>query len=126
MKLAAYATAALLATTVTASAIDLGAGLSVGAETDASYDFDAENFNITVSPELGYAAWGAQFTADMDLAVYDQQEFVLGDAFESPKLNFSVEYPLGLIEGMEVYGETTYDWDASDVVGSKVGVSFNF
>ena len=109
-----------------AAAIDLGAGLSVGATTDASYDIDAENMNLMITPELGYSAWGANFSVDMDINIYDQEEFVLGDAFDKPVINFGVEYSIGMVNGLTAYGETSYDWDASDTVGSKVGVKFSF
>ena len=125
MKIAALATAATLLAT-SAMALDLGGGLSVGATTDASYDIDAENMNVMITPELGYSAWGADFSVDMDINIYDQEEFVLGDAFDKPVINFGVEYPIGMVEGLTAYGETSYDWDASDTVGSKVGVKFSF
>lgn len=125
MKIAALALATSMVAT-SALAIDLGAGLSIGATTDASYDVDAENFNLMLTPELGYSAWGANFSVDMDINVYDQEEFVLGDAFDKPVINFGVEYPIGMVEGLTAYGETSYDWDASDTVGSKVGVKFSF
>ena len=125
MKIAALATAATLLAT-SAMALDLGGGLSVGATTDASYDIDAENMNVMITPELGYSAWGANFSVDMDIDIYDQEEFVLGDAFDKPVINFGVEYPIGMVEGLTAYGETSYDWDASDTVGSKVGVKFSF
>ena len=125
MKIAALATAATLLAT-SAMAMDLGGGLSVGATTDASYDIDAENFNLMITPELGYSAWGANFSVDMDINIYDQEEFVLGDAFDKPVINFGVEYPIGMVNGLTAYGETSYDWDASDTVDSKVGVKFSF
>ena len=100
--------------------------MSLGTEVDASYDFDAENTNVHIIPELGYAAWGAEITLDMKINVYDQEEFVLTDAFDKPVLNLGVEYPLGLVDGMEIYGKTSYDWDKEETVGTKVGVSFNF
>lgn len=125
MKIAALATAATLLAT-SAMAMDLGGGLSVGATTDASYDIDAENMNVMITPELGYSAWGANFSVDMDINIYDQEEFVLGDAFDKPVINFGVEYPIGMVNGLTAYGETSYDWDASDTVNSKVGVKFSF
>jgi len=79
-----------------------------------------------ITPELGYSAWGANFSVDMDINIYDQEEFVLGDAFDKPVINFGVEYPIGMVNGLTAYGETSYDWDASDTVGSKVGVKFSF
>ena len=109
-----------------AAALDLGNGLSVGATTDASYNIDTENMNLMITPEFGYAAWGAKFTLDMDIDIYDQEEFVLGDAFEEPVLNFGVDYNIGMVEGMTAYGETSYDFDAEDTVNTKVGVKFTF
>ena len=109
-----------------AAAIDLGAGLSLGATTDASYDIDAENMNLMFTPKLGYSAWGADFGVGMDINVYDQEEFVLGDAFDKPVIDFTVNYSIGMVEGLSAYGETSYDWDASDTVDTKVGVKFTF
>lgn len=126
MKITAVAVAASMFAATSAMALDLGGGLSLGTEVDASYDFDAENTNVNITPELGYTTLGAEITLDMTINVYDQEEFVLTDAFDKPVLNLGVEYPLGLVDGMKIYGNTSYDWDKSEAVGTKVGVSFNF
>ena len=109
-----------------AAALDLGNGLSVGATTDASYDIDAENMNLMITPKLGYSNWGANFGVGMDIDIYDDEEFVLGDAFEEPVLDFTVDYSIGMVEGLTAYGETSYDFDKSDTVDTKVGVKFTF
>ena len=109
-----------------AAAMDLGNGLSVGATTDASYDIEAENLNLMITPKVGYSTWGANFGVAMDIDIYDEEEFVLDDALDEAVIDFTVDYPIGLVDGLVAYGETSYNFDAEDTVDSKVGVKFTF
>jgi hypothetical protein len=126
MKIAALAAAATIAAT-SVSAMDLGStGLSLNTEVDASWDLDADTNNIlvTLEPELGYSIAGVSLTAGMDLDVYKNEEFVLGDQFDALSIDFGASYQI--MEGLSAYGETTWDVEASELEASKVGVTFSF
>ena len=68
--------------------------------------------------------FGIGLTADMDLPVYNNEEFKLDQAFDNPKINLGATYEV--FGGLELFGETTWDVDASDAVSSKVGATFAF
>ena len=126
MKIAALAVAATIAAT-SVSAMDLGStGLSLNTEVDASWDLDADTNNllVTLEPELGYSIAGVSLTAGMDLNVYQNEEFVLGDQFDALSIDFGASYQI--MEGLSAYGETTWDVEASELEASKVGVTFSF
>jgi len=126
MKIAALAAAATIAAT-SVSAMDLGStGLSLNTEIDASWDIDADTNNllVTLEPELGYSISGVSLTAGMDLDVYKNEEFVLGDQFDTLELDFGASY--NIMENLKAYGETTWDVEASELESTKVGVSFTF
>ena len=124
MRIAVIATAAALAAT-SASAIELGAtGISLGAELDTAYNVDKENMNITLTPELGYARWGTEFSVGADLELYDD-EFVAGDVL--PTIDFGASYGLELYGfESEVYVETSYDLELEDMGDVVVGTTFKF
>lgn len=130
MKIAAITAAALLAAT-SVSANEIGAtGITWGVETEAAYTIndaagaDVEDFGVKVTPEIGYTMFGVGLTADMDLHVYNNEEFKLDQAFDNPKINLGATYEV--FGGLELFGETTWDVDASDAVSSKVGATFSF
>ena len=126
MKIAALAAAATIAAT-SVSAMDLGStGLSLNTAVDASWDLDADTNNllVTLEPELGYSIAGVSLTAGMDLNVYQNEEFVLGDQFDALAIDFGASYQI--MEGLSAYGETTWDVEASELEASKVGVTFSF
>ena len=130
MKIAAIATAALV-TATSVSANEIGAtGLTWGVDTEAAYTLsdaagnDVSDFGVKVTPEIGYTMFGVGLTADMDIAVYNNEEFQLSNAFDNPKINFGATYEV--FGGIELFGETTWDVDASDAVSSKVGATFSF
>ena len=126
MKIAALATAATIAAT-SVSAMDLGStGLTLNTEIDASWDLDADDNNllITLEPDLGYAWMGVNLTAGLDLNVYKDQEFVLGDQFDALEIDLGASYMI--MNGLKAYGETTWDVEASEIEETKVGVAFTF
>jgi hypothetical protein len=130
MKIAAITAAALLAAT-SVSANEIGAtGITWGVETEAAYTINdaagnsVEDFGVKVTPEIGYTMFGIGLTADMDLPVYNNEEFKLDQAFDNPKINLGATYEV--FGGLELFGETTWDVDASDAVSSKVGATFAF
>jgi len=130
MKFAAITAAALL-TATSISANEIGStGITWGIESEAAYTIndaagaDVEDFGVKITPEIGYTLMGIGLTADMDLPVYNNEEFKLDQAFDNPKINLGATYEL--FGGLELFGETTWDVDAEDAVSSKVGATFSF
>jgi len=130
MKFAAITAAALL-TATSISANEIGAtGITWGVESEAAYTIndaagnDVEDFGVKVTPEVGYTLMGVGLTADMDLPVYNNEEFKVNKMFDNPKINFGATYEV--FGGVELFGETTWDIDAEDAVSSKVGATFSF
>lgn len=130
MKIAAITAAALL-TATSVSANEIGAtGITWGVESEAAYTINdaagnaVEDFGVKITPEIGYTMFGVALTADMDLPVYNNEEFQLSNAFDEPKINFGATYEV--FGGIELFGETTWDVDGSEAVSSKVGATFSF
>ncbi len=130
MKFAAITAAALL-TATSISANEIGAtGITWGVESEAAYTINdaagnaVEDFGVKVTPEVGYTMFGVGLTADMDLPVYNNEEFKVDKMFDNPKINFGATYEV--FGGVELFGETTWDIDAEDAVSSKVGATFSF
>lgn len=125
MKIAAIAAAAMI-TATSAMAADLGGGLSVGAELDNKYNVDDEKFTMTVTPEVGYAAWGADFTVSSDLNLYNGDEFALNED-KAPTVDFDVEYGIGLWGlNSTAYAGTGWNFETEDQTPIEVGVKFSF
>ena len=126
MKIAALAAAATLVAT-TVSAAELGnTGISIGAELDNKYNVDKEEFTMTLSPELGYSAYGADFEVSTDLTLYNGDEFSFNED-ELPTVDFGIEYGMDVWAlNTTVYAETGYDLEAEDMSDIEVGVSFKF
>jgi opacity protein-like surface antigen len=116
------AAAAVLAAT-SASAADLGMGLTAGGEAVAEYNVDAENMLVTLEPTIGYtiAPVNVDLTASSLINIYND-EFVLGDAM--PTLDF--EARKALVGNIEIYAGTGYDLELEERTDIKIGVSFNF
>ena len=130
MKFAAITAAALL-TATSISANEIGAtGITWGVESEAAYTINdaagnaVDDFGVKVTPEIGYSMFGIGLSADMDLPVYNNEEFQLSNAFDDPKVNLGATYEV--FGGFELFGETTWDFDASDNVATKVGATFAF
>jgi hypothetical protein len=130
MKFAAITAAALL-TATSISANEIGAtGITWGVESEAAYTINdaagnaVEDFGVKVTPEVGYTMFGVGLTADMDLPVYNNEEFKVDKMLDNPKINFGATYEV--FGGVELFGETTWDIDAEDAVSSKVGATFSF
>ena len=124
-------TAASLLTATSISAAEIGStGISFGAEAEAAYTIndaagaDVEDFGVKITPEIGYTMFGVGLTADMELPVYNNEDFKVDEMFDNPKINFGATYEV--FTGIELFGETTWDIDAEDAVSSKVGATFSF
>jgi len=118
MKLAVLATAAVMVAS-TASAFDLGNGLSAGAEVDMNYTTGVETWALEATPEVGLAVMGAAVTVG---STFDLMKLNDNDVFKG--IDFEVEYPIGMT-GLEAYGEvsTDSDFEFGDVT---IGASFKF
>ena len=130
MKIAAITAAALL-TATSVSANEIGAtGITWGVETEAAYTINdaagaaVDDFGVKITPEIGYTMFGIGLTADMDLPVYNNEEFKLDTALDNPKINLGASYEV--FGGISLFGETTWDIDAEDTVSTKVGATFAF
>lgn len=122
-------TAAALLTATAVSAAEIGnTGISVGAELDTYYDFDAEGTMSVFTPTVGYNAWGVDLYATTDLSVVDNNTIVVDKMFNDVVLEFGAGYTLGQMgpASATAYGEVFYDVDGGDTTGAKVGVKFAF
>lgn len=130
MKIAAIAAATMVTLAACAGteaeAVELFGGLSVGAELDNKYNVDDEKFTMTVSPEVGYSTWGADFTASTDLNLYNGDEFGLNED-KAPTVDFGVEYGIGLW-GLTstAYAETGYNFETEKQSAVELGLKFKF
>jgi len=117
------AAAAVLAAATSASAADLGLGLTAGGEAVAEYNVDAENMLVTLEPTIGYtiAPVDVDLTASSLINIYND-EFVFGDV--KPVLDF--EARKDLMTGVEIYTGVGYNFETKERTDLTVGVSFNF
>ena len=118
MKLAVLATAAVMVAS-TASAFDLGNGLSAGAEVDMNYTTGVETWALEATPEVGFSTFGANLTVG---STFDLLKLNEDNAFKG--IDFEAKYPIGMT-GLEAYGEvsTDSDFEFGDVT---IGASFKF
>ena len=102
MKKLILASAVAVAAT-SASAIDLGYGLSIGAETDMSYTTGTEICVLDFTPKLSMGAYGVSFSAETTVDVLDINN---GDIFTG--VDWKAEYAW---KGMTTYTEVSSDAD---------------
>jgi hypothetical protein len=117
--LTAAASIALITSSV--SAMDLPGGISIGGETVAEYNTDAEALSITIEPTMEKSWNGLDFSLSSVLDVYKNEEIVLLD--ESPTIDFEVSKP---IWNIEIYAKTGWDLEAEERTDLTVGASFSF
>ena len=119
MKLAVLATAATLLVATQASAVDLGNGLSAGAEIDMNYTTGVETWALEATPEIGFSTFGANLSVG---STFDLMKLNDDDVFKG--IDFEAEYPIGMT-GLTAYGEvsTDSDFEFGDI---KIGASFKF
>lgn len=107
--------AALVATATSASAMDLGYGLSLSAETDMSYTTGKETWELDFTPSMGLSLYGASLSAETTVDVLDINN---GDIFTG--VDWKAEY---VWNGMTAYTEVSSDadFDFGDItVGAKI------
>ena len=124
MKIAAIAMASALTLTACmhaseAEAIELGGGLSAGAEIDMNYTTGIEQWALEATPEVGYSTFGLDLTVG---STFDLMGLNEDDVFKG--LDFKAEYPV-VGTGLTAYGEvgTDADFEFGDI---KMGVNFAF
>ena len=94
---------AFAAMTTSVSAMDLGYGLSVGAETELTYTTGTEVWTMDVTPSMGLGAYGASFTAETTIDVLDLNN---GDIFTG--VDWKAEY---VWNGITAYTKVSSDAD---------------
>ena len=92
---------ATMATSV--SAMDLGYGVSVGAETELTYTTGTELWTMDVTPSMGIGAYGVSFTGETTIDVLDLNN---GDIFTG--VDWKAEY---VWKGITTYTKVSSDAD---------------
>lgn len=125
---------ALALTSTAASAGDLVSGFSVSTEVKSFRLIDAETNNLTVDPELEYqfSFLPVSLTVGSLITVYETNhasgdDFAVMNIWEDghkPTLDLAVEYQF--IENGQLYGETSWDFNAEDRGDIEIGVAFTF
>ena len=85
------------------AAMDLGYGLSVGAETELTYTTGKETWTLDVTPSVGLGAYGVSFTAETKVDVLDLNN---GDIFTG--VDWEAEY---VWKGITTYTKVSSDKD---------------
>ena len=114
MKKLLLASAVAVAAT-SASAMDLGYGLSVGAETELTYTTGTELWTLDVTPSMGIGAYGVSFTGETTIDVLDLNN---GDIFNG--VDWKAEY---VWKGITTYTKVSSDEDfkfGDITVGAKL------
>ena len=119
MKLSVFATVATLLVATSASAVDLGNGLTAGAEIDMNYTTGTELWALEATPEVGLGLLGTEVTVG---STFDLMNLNGDDTFKG--LDFSAEYAVGAT-GLTAYGEVSTDSDF-EFGNVKMGASFAF
>lgn len=122
--------AAMAATS--ASAMDLGNGLSLNTEVKAFRLIDAETNNVTVEPELRFTTGAVSVYTSSLVTVYETghasgDDLAITNIWEDghkPTLDFGAEYSINATTVL--YGESSWDFNAEDRGEIEVGLSFNF
>lgn len=124
MKLAILATAATIAGTAASAELANVGGFSFGGEVTAEHAVDAEQTMVVVEPKVEYDFVGWGLEASAELAIYDNS-FVVDDTFgELPTIKFRAEREV--MDNLTIYGETTYDLEATERGEIVLGTTFAF
>lgn len=118
MKIVGIVAAAMVAAT-SASAMDLGNGLSVGGEVETSYTTsDTDNWGLDFTPEVGFEVDAFAFTAETTFDMLELNNEAI-DRFTG--VDFEATY--GISNNLEAFGEisTDNDWEFGDLtVGTRL------
>lgn len=123
------ATAALVAMTSAASALDFGNGLALNTDLVTEYNTDTSVVTSILTPRLGYApVEGLAVWAETDIAIYNGDHFIKFDSttFEGAVLGATYVPNANLgPASVEAYIENNFD-SSFEYVDSIVGVSLSF
>jgi hypothetical protein len=123
------ATAALVAMTSAASALDFGNGLALNTDLVTEYNTDTAVVTSILTPRLGYApVEGLAVWAETDIAIYNGDHFIKFDSttFEGAVLGATYVPNVNLgPASVEAYIENNFD-SSFEYVDSIVGVSLSF
>jgi hypothetical protein len=123
------ATAAVVAMTSSASALDFGNGLALNTELVTEYNTDTTVATSVLTPRLGYAPIeGLAVWAETDIAIYNGDHFIKFDSttFEGAVLGATYVPNVNLgPASVEAYLENNFDGNL-EYIDSIVGVSFSF
>ena len=129
MKKFLLATAAMLAMTSAASALDFGNGLALDTELVTEYNTDTTTITSVLTPRLAYAPIeGLGIWAETEIAIYDGEDFISFDGFPFEGATLGATYVPNLDLGpasVEAYIENNFDGDFG-YVDSIVGLSLSF
>jgi len=118
MKIVGIVAAAMVAAT-SATAMDLGNGLSLGGEVETSYTTsDTDNWGLDFTPEVGFATGGFALTAETTFDMLELNNEAI-DRFTG--VDFEATYEVN--SNLEAFGEvsTDNDWEFGDVtVGTRL------
>ncbi len=115
----------LLFSTCWANAAEIGStGISIGVETIAEYNVDAEQSTLTIEPELGYDMMGwVDLTASSKMSIYANDEWIWDEDFE-PTLNFKATREV--MPSVDVYAKTGYSMVSDAMTDVVIGASWNW
>jgi len=123
------ATAALVAMTSAASALDFGNGLALNTDLVTEYNTDTSVVTSILTPRLGYAPIeGLAVWAETDIAIYNGDHFIKFDSttFEGAVLGATYVPNVNLgTASVEAYIKNNFD-SSFEYVDSIVGVSLSF
>lgn len=116
MKKFLLATITAFTMTTAASAAEFN-GFLLGAEGNAYWDVDAEDWAMTISPYAGYTIWNLNLTAETEINMRD----IAFDGFD-----LKAAYPFTAQNiNLGVYGKISSDADFN-FSSAKVGLEFKF
>ena len=105
MKFVGIVAAAMVAAT-SATAMDLGNGLSLGGEVETSYTTGVGDYNILFTPEAGFTAGDFAFTVETEIDMLELNNDAV-DNFQG--LDLEATYSIN--SHLEAFGEVSTDKD---------------
>ena len=122
------AVALLLLGSFAANAGEIGnTGISWGAETTAEYNVDTEVSTWTIKPDVTYDMMGwVDLEASTTISIYDGTEWAWNEStnLTEPTINF--EASRMVVDNMEVYAKSGYDFKKDDMTDIVVGATWSF
>ena len=124
------AAAAVTAMAGSAMALELGAGISLGATINTAYNVDTDIGAITAAPELAYNFNGVDISAGMTFDLWDAAngEFIMPDMDALPLIDLGATYTLdiGMWSDIDLSMATSWDLSNNTLGDVTVMASFSF